>query len=64
MRIIGGRDFAATLVCEECEAEEELKPLGYDDDNYHRKVIPRFKCPGCGKSRNELNMVSGPRPAA
>ena len=42
------RDFTATLECEHCGAEDALTS-GYDDDNYHRNVIPKFTCPKCGK---------------
>ena len=41
------RDFNAIIECEHCSAEEELKG-GYDDDNYHRNIIPTFKCKECG----------------
>ena len=42
------RDFTATLVCEHCEASQTLT-TGYDDDYYHRKVIPKIKCVSCGE---------------
>ena len=38
------RDFTATLVCENC-GKEKKDHNGYDDDNYHRNVIPNIKCP-------------------
>lgn len=41
------RDFHAIYVCEHCE--HEYKGKGYDDDNFHRNVIPAMKCPKCGK---------------
>lgn len=41
------RDFSAILECEHCAHEEKLTS-GYDDDNYHRNVIPSFKCSACG----------------
>ena len=46
------RDFTAILECEHCEATEELKN-GYDDDNYHQNVIPKFICKECGKQAPE-----------
>ena len=46
------RDFTATMVCEFCGAES-LNKYGYDDDNYHRNVIPNMKCKACGKSADE-----------
>ena len=42
------RDFTATLECEHCGAEEHLRS-GYDDDNYHRNVIPNMRCSKCDK---------------
>jgi uncharacterized Zn finger protein len=42
------RDFNATLICENCEYEQELRG-GYDDDFYHTKVIPSIKCGNCGE---------------
>jgi len=45
------RDFIAVYVCEHCGYE--YKGSGYDDSNYHKNVIPRKKCPKCGKVANE-----------
>ena len=42
------RDFKAIFVCEFCE--NEVEQWGYDDDNFHRNVIPEKKCPVCSKS--------------
>lgn len=41
------RDFTAIYECEHCGAVETKD--GYDDDNFHRNVIPKMKCPKCGK---------------
>lgn len=41
------RDFTATIECEHCGHETFIS--GYDDDNYHRNVIPTFECPESGK---------------
>ena len=41
------RDFSAIMVCEHCDHEQNLTS-GYDDDNYHRNVIPKMKCNSCG----------------
>lgn len=41
------RDFIATFVCEHCDHEQRL--VGYDDDNFHRNVVPKLECPECGK---------------
>ena len=46
------RDFKAIYVCEHCGTTQE-KGGGYDDDNFHRKVIPSFVCPECGKKAPE-----------
>jgi transcription elongation factor Elf1 len=41
------RDFEAIYVCEHCGHEEKRK--GYDDANFHKNVIPFFKCKKCEK---------------
>ena len=41
------RDFYAIYECEHCGYEE--KSYGYDDDNFHRNVIPNMKCKKCGE---------------
>jgi transcription elongation factor Elf1 len=43
------RDFTAMLECEHCKHEQKLSS-GYDDENYHRNVIPAMKCEKCGKT--------------
>jgi len=45
------RDFTAIYVCEHCGFEK--KSGGYDDDNFHRNVIPLMKCDSCGKAADE-----------
>lgn len=42
------RDFWADYECEHCGHIEKNK-TGYDDRNFHENVIPRMKCPKCGK---------------
>jgi len=42
------RDFYAIYVCEHCA--HEYQSSGYDDDNFHRNVIPSFRCPKCDKT--------------
>lgn len=37
------RDFIAIMICEHCKTEE-LNKYGYDDDNYHKNVIPNMIC--------------------
>jgi transcription elongation factor Elf1 len=46
------RDFTAILECGHCGNEDDLK-YGYDDDFYHRNVIPNINCSNCGKSAGE-----------
>ena len=41
------RDFEAIYVCEHCG--HEYKGSGYDDCNFHARVIPGMTCPICGK---------------
>lgn len=45
------RDFTAIYVCEHCAAEKRAR--GYDDDYFHRNVIPSMKCDGCGKTAGD-----------
>ena len=42
------RDITGILECEHCGAEEMFR--GYDDDHYHRNVIPSFRCRNCNKT--------------
>ena len=41
------RDFYAIYECEHCG--NTRRGSGYDDDNFHRNVIPKMKCEKCGK---------------
>lgn len=47
------RDFWAIFRCEACEHECEKR--GYDDANFHENVIPKMKCPQCGKTEQEVD---------
>ena len=40
--------FWAIYECEHCGHEERLS--GYDDDHFHRNVIPAMPCKKCGKT--------------
>ena len=42
------RDFTAIYECEHCKHTSEAP--GYDDDNFHRNVIPHMQCQVCGKT--------------
>jgi hypothetical protein len=57
------RDFSATMVCEHC-GHETLNKYGYDDDNYHRNVIPKMICPKCEKAAPENYRAWSPKYAA
>lgn len=46
------RDFFADMECEHCGHVEPDYP-GYDDDHFHRNVIPEIRCKSCGKSSGE-----------
>ena len=46
------RDFWADYECEHCGYIEKDKN-GYDDTNFHQNVIPKMKCPQCGKTASE-----------
>ena len=41
------RDFYAIYECEHCGHTH--KGSGYDDDNFHRNVIPNMKCDICSE---------------
>ena len=45
------RDFTAIYECEHCKEAE--KGSGYDDNNFHQKVIPAMICKNCGKKTDE-----------
>jgi hypothetical protein len=42
------RDFQAVYVCEHCGSKEN--GTGYDDDYFHRNVVPAMKCKQCGNA--------------
>jgi primosomal protein N' len=44
-------DFSAMLECEHCGHMGKLTS-GYDDWNYHNRVIPSIVCAWCGLNRN------------
>lgn len=52
----GHADFNAIFICENCSAEHEIKYC-YDDDFYHRNVVPGFTCPSCGESRDSIESI-------
>ncbi len=41
------RDFWADMVCEHC-GHVEKDVSGYDDDNFHKNIIPDMTCSQCG----------------
>ena len=41
------RDFQAIYECEHCGYTK--RDYGYDDEYFHREVIPNKVCPKCGK---------------
>ena len=45
------RDFTALYECEHCGHIE--RGHGYDDANYHRRVIPQWRCSSCGQQAPE-----------
>lgn len=49
------RDFRANIECEICGHQDVLSN-GYDDRNYHDKILPAIKCKNCGKSRNDAGI--------
>lgn len=55
------RDFWAEMECEGC-SQKELHVSGYDDRNFHDNIIPAMKCKSCGKSRNDMKLISEKTP--
>lgn len=53
------RDFHATMVCENCDHEEEIS--GYDDAYFHKKVIPEMVCKECGEKAPDDYVPEGTR---
>lgn len=45
------RDFRAIYICEHCG--HELEGSGYDDNNFHKNVIPTMICPACEKKADK-----------
>jgi hypothetical protein len=45
------RDFTAVYECEHCD--HETTGRGYDDANFHQKVIPAMKCEKCDKTAGD-----------
>jgi len=56
------RDFRAVYECEHCGHTEDGS--GYDDDNFHRNVIPKIKCKKCGKTASSDYRSLGTKYAA
>ena len=56
------RDFTAVYECEHCRATQT--GYGYDDDNFHRNVIPRMECKQCGKTAGSEYRPMGTKYAA
>ena len=52
------RDIYGTLQCECCGHGQKF--VGYDDDNYHRNVVPSIKCKSCGKSAKDVGANAKP----
>jgi len=53
------RDFTAIYICEHCDNEEEL--IGYDDEHFHRNVIPKIECGECGERASDSYRPLAPR---
>lgn len=45
------RDFYAVFECEHCG--HTMERSGYDDEYFHKHVIPDMVCPVCGKKAPE-----------
>ena len=56
------RDFYATYECEHCGST--IRAPGYDDDNFHRNVVPNMPCQKCHKTASEDYRPLGTKYAA
>jgi len=56
------RDFYAIYECEHCG--HTINGSGYDDDNFHRNVIPKMKCKKCEKTSSKDYRPMGTKYAA
>lgn len=56
-----GRDLYGKLECEHCGAVEKLSG-GYDDANWHDRVLPARHCGKCGKNRTGEVKATAPEP--
>ena len=54
------RDFYSTYQCEHCGAEE-TNVAGYDDENFHKNVIPDMVCKQCGNTADSDYRPLAPR---
>ncbi|HLQ80188.1 MAG TPA: hypothetical protein VK122_03765 [Brachybacterium sp.] len=52
------RDFTAIYQCEHCD--HEVTGTGYDDMNFHQRVIPAMACRACGKTADEFTPKTVP----
>ena len=57
------RDFWADMVCEHC-GHVEKNISCYDDDFFHRNVIPNMACNQCGKKAGDDYRPMGTKYAA
>lgn len=53
------RDFYADYECEGC-GHVEKDARGYDDANFHNNVIPKMRCPACGKTSSDWGIEYRP----
>tara|TARA_R110000772_G_scaffold267971_3_gene393566 strand:+ start:9395 stop:9610 length:216 start_codon:yes stop_codon:yes gene_type:complete len=42
------RDFKGIYECEHCSKQETAG--GYDDENFHKNVVPKMACKACGET--------------
>lgn len=56
------RDFYAIFECEHCG--HTCKDRGYDDANFHQRVVPELKCPACQQTASADYTPRDPKYAA
>jgi hypothetical protein len=53
------RDFQAEYECEHCGHTE--KDYGYDDEHFHRNVVPQMACRACSRIAPEDHRPLAPK---
>lgn len=55
------RDFTAIYECDHDDCDHSGGGQGYDDENFHNNVIPKMKCPKCGRISKKETPIATPK---